>query len=75
MRAYVMIKDGIIEVIPVEVDLEGFTHLNIRNKTLDRSLLLKHLQYWDIDGCSTPVFLLPRDEFLRVTQKNRSESH
>lgn len=63
MLAYIMITNGYMEVIPVDVDLQSMTHLTIRGRRLSRDFLFKHLQFHTIKGRETPVFLISRDEF------------
>lgn len=68
MLAYILIKDGEVDVIPVEVDLRNFTHITIRNRRLDRSLLMKHLKYYSVRGNETAVFMLSQHDFENTDQ-------
>lgn len=63
MLAYIMLKDGELEVIPVEVDLYTFKFITIRGKVLPRQLLMPKLHFYDINGARTAVFLLSKHDF------------
>lgn len=68
MLAYIMIKDGQLEVIPVDVDVKNMTYIVVKNRRLGRKLLYKHLEYHIVNGRETPVFILPRAEFDQTDQ-------
>jgi hypothetical protein len=67
--AYIMLTDGLIEVVPVSVNLHTFTHLTIRNRRLGRKLLMRHLHFVAIRDIETPVFMLPRHEYENTIQE------
>jgi hypothetical protein len=63
MRTYVMITDGEIEVIPLDVDVRNFTYIIISGKRVDRSpSLMKNLHYYNVNGEETAVFMLSRKD-------------
>lgn len=63
MLAYIMVKDGELVVIPVDINLRNFTHITVRNRVFKRELLMRKLQYHEINDRRTPVFLLSSTEF------------
>lgn len=68
MLAYIMITDGEVQIIPVSIDLKTFTHVTVKNRRLNRSLLMKHLSYCHINDMHVPVFLIPESEFKNTDQ-------
>lgn len=69
MLAYIMITDGEMEVIPVDVNIKTFTHITIHNRRLSRTLLMQSLHYYSINDIDTPVFLLPQAAIDNTDQK------
>lgn len=63
MLAYIMVTDGEMQVIPVDVDLKTFTHITVKSRRLGRSLLLNRVHYCLVHDMTVPVFILTEDEF------------
>lgn len=69
MLCYIMIVDGSVDVIPVVVDLNTFTHVTVRNRRLSRNLLMKYYFEHTIDGKRMVIFMIPEDVFYNTVQE------
>lgn len=68
MLAYIMITDGELRVIPIDIDLPKFTHVTVNNRRLSRSLLMKHVSYCLFKDLEVPVFMISEDDFNNTVQ-------